>query len=243
MKKIGIVGGLSPESTILYYKTIVNEYRRRFQREDYPVIIVYSLSFGLFKEHVSRGNHSGAVGMLIEAVESLYRAGADFALISANTPHMFYEEVRAKSPIPLLNIIDCLAEEARRDGVTRIGLLGTKYTLTKGFYAERLRRHGMEAIIPDREDIELVNNVIFNELTWGIIREESKRKIIEVIKRLKEKGAQAIALACTELPLLFKDTEEVVGLKLYDTARIHATKALEHALGKNTCSSPRVLTP
>lgn len=236
MRKIGIVGGLSPESTVLYYKTIVEEYRRRFHREDYPVIIVYSVRFGLFREYIGMGVHDKAVELLVNAVESLYRAGADFALISANTPHMFYDEVAARSPIPLLNIIDCLAEEAGKDGVSRIGLLGTKYTLTQGFYSNRLRKHGLEAIIPDREDAELVNDIIFNELTWGIVREESRKKIIEVMERLKEKGAEAIALACTELPLLFKGIQEVNGIKLYDTARVHALKALEYALGERHCS-------
>ncbi len=235
MKNIGIVGGLSPESTVLYYRTIIDEYRKRFRREDYPVIIIYSVRFGLFREYVSRGEYDKAVELLVEAVESLYRAGASFALISANTPHMFYDDVSSRSPIPLLNIIDCLAEEAMRDNVSRIGLLGTKYTLTKGFYAERLRRYGLEAIVPDEEDVELVNNIIFNELTWGVIRRESRNRIIGVIEKLKNKGAEAVALACTELPLLFEGVREVEGLRLYDTARIHAVKALEYALGEKRC--------
>ncbi len=235
MKKIGIVGGLSPESTVLYYKTIIDEYRRRFHREDYPVIIIYSVRFGLFREYVSKGEYGKAVELLVNAIKSLHQAGADFALISANTPHMFYDKVAVESPIPLLNIIDCLVEEAKKEEISRIGLLGTKYTLTQGFYSNRLRKHGLEAIVPGKEDIELVNNIIFNELTWGIIRKESRDRIIKIIERLKKKGAEAVALACTELPLLFEGIREVNGVRLYDTARIHAVKALEHALGEKRC--------
>ncbi len=134
-----------------------------------------------------------------------------------------------------LDIIDCLAEEAKKEGVSRIGLLGTKYTLTQGFYSNRLRKHGLEVVVPDREDVELVNDIIFNELIWGVIKRESRNRIMEVIERLKKKGAEAIALACTELLLLFEDIREVNGIWLYDTARIHAVKALEYALGEKRC--------
>ncbi len=228
MKKIGIVGGLSPESTILYYKTIVDEYKRIKGDEKYPDIIIYSVNFGLFTEYVEKGMDREAADIIVEAIKALHRAGADFVVISANTPHMFYDYIASKSPIPLINIIDALAEQAIKDGVKVIGLLGTKYTLTKGFYVDRLAEHGIKAVVPEPPDIETVNNIIYNELVKGIIRDESRRTLIGIIKRLKEKGVEAVALACTELPLLL--TGSVDNVKLYDTARIHALKALYEAL-------------
>jgi len=230
-KRIGIVGGLSPESTVLYYKTIVEEYRRRFGNESYPVIIIYSVNFEAFTRAVEEGRDGDAKAILLEAIEALARVGADFALISANTPHMYFDDLAKSSPIPLLSIIDALAEELRKDGVKRVGLLGTKFTLTRGFYVEGLRRHGIEAIVPSPEDIDLVNNVIYQELVKGVVKESSRRAVEGVIERLKQRGVQGVALACTELPLLL--TGEVAGLKLYDTARIHAVKALEHALERS----------
>ncbi|MCD6469492.1 amino acid racemase [Candidatus Bathyarchaeota archaeon] len=193
------------------------------------------MSFDQFREYWRSKKFEKVIELLLKAVMALGRAGADFALISANTPHLFYDEVEKRSPIPLLNIIDCLAEVAKMDGISKIGLLGTKYTLTLGFYSERLRKHGLEALVPEKEDIDIVNDIIFNELTWGIIREGSRRKVMKIMEKLKEKGSEAVALACTELPLLFEGTREIYGMKLYDTAKIDAVKALDYALGKNAC--------
>ncbi len=227
MKRIGLVGGLSPESTILYYKTIVGEYRRRFRDENYPVIIIYSVGFGEFTEYMRRREYGKAAGILIDAVKALYRAGADFALITANTPHLLYDKVAGESPIPLINIIDALAEKLLEDGVKRIGLLGTRYTLTLGFYSDRLKQYGIETIIPDPRDIEVVNRIIYDELVKGNIREDSRIKIHGIMEKLVEKGAEGIALACTELPLIAYGFEKA---PIYDTARIHALKALDEAL-------------
>ena len=228
MKAIGIVGGLSPESTILYYKTIIEEYRRRFGNEYYPIIIIYSVNFGEFTRLVEEGKHMEAANLLIEAVKALHRAGADFALIAANTPHMFFDYIRTHSPIPLLSIIDALAEELKKDNIREVGLLGTKFTLTQGFYVEGLRKHGIKAIVPDLEDIEVVNKIIYGELVKGVVKKESRDKLVEIIRELVAKGAKGIALACTELPLLISG--EVDGVKLYDTTRIHAVRALEFSL-------------
>jgi aspartate racemase len=228
-KRIGIIGGLSPESTILYYKTIIEEYRRRFNDEHYPEIIIYSIDFEEFTRAVDEGRDHDAIELLMNAINRLAYAGVDFAIISANTPHKYFNILVKRSPIPILSIIDALAESIIRDGLKRIGLLGTKYTLTQGFYAEGLRRYGIEAIIPDREDIELVNNIIYEELVKGIIRDSSRRIIYNIIDRLIANGAEGVALACTELPLIVRQDD--LRVKIYDTARIHAIKALEYALG------------
>ncbi len=228
MKTIGIIGGLSPESTVLYYTNIVREYRGMRGDENYPKIIIYSVCFGEFTRLVEQQRFREAAEILVEAAVSLHSAGADFALISANTPHMFFEEVKSRSPIPLISIIDALAEELKRNGVRRVGLLGTKHTLTHPFYADGLRKNNIEAIIPDPGDVELVNEIIYDELVKGVVRDESRGLVVGIIRKLVRRGAEGIALACTELPLLI--TGEVEGVKLYDTAKIHSMKALELAL-------------
>jgi len=227
LKNIGIVGGLSPESTILYYKTIIEEYRRMFGDENYPSIIIYSVNFGKFTEFMREGKRREAADLLVKAVKSLQSAGADFALIAANTPHMFFDYIASRSSIPLLSIIDALAEVLKRDNISKVGLLGTKFTLTQEFYVRGLKKHNIEAIIPEPNDIDTVNAIIYGELVKGIFKEESRSKVVEIIKRLIRKGAKGVALACTELPLLISGT--VDGTKLYDTAKIHAIKALKYA--------------
>ena len=227
MKNIGIIGGLSPESTILYYKTIIEEYRRKFKDENYPNIIIYSVNFGKFTKLISEGKDEAAAEMLVEAAKSLEKAGASYILIAANTPHMLLNYIKARVKTPIISIIDALAEELKKDNVKTVGLLGTKFTLTKPFYIEGLRKHGINALTPQPEDIELVNKIIYQELVKGIVRSESKKQLIKVIEKLIDNGAQGIALACTELPLLI--TGKVNNIKLYNTAKIHATKALEYA--------------
>jgi len=228
MKTIGIVGGLSPESTVLYYTNIIEEFRRRYGNEEYPEIIIYSVNFGKFTRIMEKGKFKEAADIIIKAIKALHKAGADFAIISANTPHIAFDYIASQSPIPLINIIDSLAEELKKNSIGKIGLLGTKFTLTYGFYVKGLRKHGINAIVPDLKDVEIVNRIIYDELTKGIVKDSSRNMLLKIIEKLVKEGAEAIALACTELPLILK--ENMVNVKLYDTAKIHSIKALEYAL-------------
>lgn len=228
MKTIGIVGGLSPESTVLYYNNIIREYRRRYNNEYYPKIIIYSVNFGEFTRLMEECRLKEAADMLLDAIKSLHLAGADFAIISANTAHIVFNRISSRSPIPIISIIDSLAEVVKKDNARKVGLLGTKFTLTHGFYAKGLRKHGIEAIVPGQKDIETVNNIIYRELTKGLIKKTSRELLEKIIMKLIKKGAEGVALACTELPLLLKKPVETI--KLYDTAKIHSIKALELAL-------------
>jgi aspartate racemase len=221
---LGIVGGLSPESTILYYKYLVREYLNKHGGRQYPRVLIYSVDFAGFSEAMRSGNRTKALEILTEAVTSLMQGGADLIIISANTPHMLFDDVVKATGARMIHIADSLAKALKRDGVRRVGLLGTKVTLTKGFYAERLAKHGIEAITPSAKDIEVVNEIIMAELTKGIIKEESRKVIEGIAEKLVKRGAQAIALACTELPLLIKG--EVAGVKAYDTALEHVRDAL-----------------
>ncbi len=143
---------------------------------------------------------------------------------------MFFDYLSSRSPIPLISIVDALAEALKRDHIKIVGLLGTKFTLRSRFYVDGLRKHGIEALIPSDEGVDVVNEVIYRELVKGVVKAESRAKVVEVIEDLVSRGAQAVALACTELPLLVSG--EACGVKLYDTAVIHAIKALDYALSK-----------
>ncbi len=229
MLRIGVVGGLSPESTLLYYRYMINEYRKLRTDENYPEIIVYSLSFGKFADLMRAGKREEAKNYVLEAVKALEGAGCGLVLISANTPHIFYDEISKAVSTPLLNIIDVLAEALRKEGIAKVGILGTYTTMTSGFYAERLSRHGIKAISPEGKDAEVVDRIIMEELTQGMINESSRRLLADIGEKLKARGAEAIALACTELPLLIKD--HLAGLKVFDTAQLHAKKAVRVSLG------------
>ncbi len=228
-KRIGIIGGLSPESTLLYYRYMIDEYRRLNNDNNYPEIIIYSLSFGKFSTYVKARKLDEAADYIGNAVKALENAGCEFALISANTPHMLYDKITKEVRIPLLNIIDVLAETLKKDKIGKVGVLGTYDTMTSGFYLDRLEKHGIKAIAPDGRDAELINSIIMDELTKGIINNSSKKLVEEVAKKLIARGAQAITLSCTELPLLFK--EWVAEVKAYNTAELHARKSIRIAVG------------
>ena len=227
---LGIVGGLSPESTILYYRYVVEEFLERVGGGRYPELMIYSVDYAGFSRAVRSGDMGEALSILVKAVESLMRGGADLIIISANTPHILFDEVAAATGARMIHIADALAKALRRDGVRRVGLLGTRVTLTKGFYAERLRKHGIEAVVPSPEGVEVVDRVIREELTKGIIREESREAVEAVAKELVEAGAEAVALACTELPLLIRG--EIAGVRAYDTAREHVREAVNALLSE-----------
>lgn len=231
---LGIVGGLSPESTILYYRYVVEEFLERFGGRRYPELMIYSVDYARFSGAVRSGDMGEALDILVRAVKALMRGGAEVVIISANTPHILFDEVVAATGARMIHIADSLAKALRRDGVRKVGLLGTKVTLTKGFYVERLARHGIEAIVPPPEGIEVVDRVIREELTKGIIREESRAAVEAVARELVRAGAEAIALACTELPLLIKG--EIAGVRAYDTAREHVRDAID-ALVLNTATT------
>lgn len=223
------MGGLSPESTTVYYEHIVREYRRRFGDHSYPEIVIYSVNFQRFIDWMRDERWDLVAEGLAEAVERLGRAGADFALIASNTVHIVFDEVQKRSTIPLVSIIDATAEAIEREGLRRVGLLGTLFTMTRDFYREGLARRGIEVVTPSREDMELVDRVIFEELVNGVLKPESKKEFLRIIGELERMGARGVILGCTEIPLLV--SQEDVSIKLFDTARIHAEKALELALG------------
>ena len=227
-EKIGILGGLSPESTATYYEYITREYTKRYGDYGYPEIIIYSVNFQEFIEWQNQDRWDLATEKMIKAFKALERAGADFGIIASNTMHFVFDEVQREISIPLINIIEATAEVIEREGLKTVGLLGTVFTMSKDFYKAGLEKRGITTFVPDRKDQQFVNSVIYKELVRGLIKPKSRQGYIKIVKKLKERGAQGIVLGCTEIPLLIK--KEDCGVQLYDTILIHAEKALNYAI-------------
>lgn len=228
MKHIGLIGGLSPESTIEYYKIICEEYNRLKGGFNFPAITIRSLNLQEIAELMEEIQWSSVADKIVTAAYDLQRAGADFAAITSNTPHNAYDMIKKMSPIEILSIMDATAEEIKKDGFSRVGLLGTKYTMELGYFERALEQHGIETIVPDAQDRGFVNHVIWEELVHGKVTYAAKQGYQEIIQKMVNRGAQGVILGCTEIPLLIKP--EDVPLKTYDTATIHAKAILGYAL-------------
>lgn len=229
MKTVGLIGGMSWESTIPYYKIINEIVKEKLGGLHSAQIILYSVEFDEIEKCQSSGQWDKSAEILGNAAKKLELAGADFILICTNTMHKVAPQIQNMISVPIVHIADATADSLERDKVSKVALLGTKYTMTQDFYKSKLIDRGFEVFIPDKEDIEIVNHVIFNELCVGVINKDSQKKFSEIIGKLKDKGAQAVILGCTEIGLLIKDENSV--LPIYDTTLIHATKAAELLLG------------
>ncbi len=227
-KTIGIVGGMTPESTSFYYEYITRTYYKKFGNYGFPEIIIYSVSFQQYVDWMNIGNWNAIAEGLTRAVVSLKNAGADFAIIATNTMHKVFHEIEQKSPIPLLSIIDSTAKAIKKRAITNVGLLGTVFTMREKFYKEGLAKFDIKTLVPNESDQQTVNRIIFNELGTGEIKKRSKKVYMEIINRLGQQGAEGVILGCTEIPLLVdeKDSE----LPLFNTSAIHAEDALEFSL-------------
>ncbi|WP_457550351.1 aspartate/glutamate racemase family protein [Archaeoglobus sp.] len=226
MRTIGLLGGMSWESTLEYYRIINEEVTKRLNGLHSSKIILYSFDFDEIAELQSRNRWNELCEILAEKAEMLEKAGADCILICTNTMHKVADYVQSRINVPLLSIIDCVAREIVKRGIKRVGLLGTKFTMEDGFYKDGLRKYGLEVVVPDEKDRNEVHRIIFEELCRGIFKEPSRRKLIEIIEKLKMKGAEGVILGCTELPLLIKQSE----IPIFDSTKIHAVYAVEFAL-------------
>jgi len=227
-KKIGILGGLTPESTVTYYQHIVRSYRKMFGDHAYPEIIIYSVSFQKFEDWMEEEDWDSIKEALLSCLGGLSDAGADFAVIATNTMHIVFDELKERSPVPIISIIETTAEAIKKEGMDVVGLLGTCFTMEEPFYREGLERHGIEVVVPGKADRDYINKVIFEELSRGILHPESRDRFLDIIEDLIQRGVQGIVLGCTEIPLLV--APEHTPVKLFDTATLHAEKALEYAI-------------
>ena len=228
MKTIGLIGGMSWESTIPYYRIINEKVKETLGGLHSARIILYSVEFAEIEECQATGQWDKSAGILGDAAKKLEAAGADFIVICTNTMHKVADQIQAGISVPVIHIADATADKLEAANIRRVALLGTKYTMTQDFYKSRLIARGFDVLIPDEKDVETVNNVIYKELCLGEIREESRAEFSRIIAALKEKGAEAVILGCTEIGLLVQ--QESSALRIFDTTEIHAVRAAELAL-------------
>lgn len=227
-RAIGILGGMSPESTAVYYEHITRQYTARSGDYGYPEILIYSVNFQRYVEWQREGRWDEAAKAMADALESLRVAGADFGIIATNTMHIVFDQVQAAVGMPLLSIVDATAQAIRDAGLRSVGLLGTVFTMRERFFRDGLNRHGLEVLVPERDDQDRINDIIYGELCRGRILPESRAVFLGVFEILRKLGAQGIVLGCTEIPLLVRP--EDCGLPLFNTTILHAERALEFAV-------------
>lgn len=228
MKTIGLIGGMSWESTQTYYRLINQGVKARLGGLHSARLVLYSVDFAEIEALQHRGDWAATAQILGGAARSLAAAGADFLVLCTNTMHKVAPQLEQAVDIPLLHIADATANELHRQGVTRVGLLGTRFTMEQAFYRERLEAQGIEVLIPDAAQRQTVHRVIYDELCRGEIRADAKADYLEIVGSLAGQGAQGVILGCTEIGLLIQagDTD----VPLFDTTAIHAEQAVEAAL-------------
>jgi aspartate racemase len=230
MKTLGIIGGLGPESTIDYYGKIIALYRERTGDGSYPQFIINSINMKKGLDFMEANNLAGMANYLLEEIGKLARAGATFGLISANTPHIVFDEVASKSPISLISIVEatCAAAQARK--LKRLALLGTRYTMRATFYPKVFSREGIELLVPGLDDQTYVHDKYLNELVSGKFLPETRAGLLAIVDRLKTgSNIDGVILAGTELPLILRDTEHK-GVPFLDTTQIHCEAAVTEML-------------
>jgi aspartate racemase len=230
MKTLGIIGGVGPESTIDYYGRIIARYRERTGDGSYPQFLINSINLKRGLDFMEANNLSGMADYLAGEIDKLARAGATFGLISANTPHIVFDEVASKSPIPLISIVEttCAAAKARK--LKRLALFGTRYTMQAAFYPKVFSREGLELVVPDPKDQTYIHDKYLNELVAGKFLPETRAGLLAVVDRMKEKhDIDGVILAGTELPLILRDTEHN-GIPFLDTTEIHCEAAVTEIL-------------
>lgn len=229
MKTIGLLGGMSWESTSNYYKALNEGVKSKLGGLHSAKICLYSVDFAEIELLQHQGKWTETADILVHAAKAVELAGADFIMICTNTMHKVVPEIEAKITIPILHIADATAEQLVKDGITTVGLLGTRFTMEQDFYKARLtEKYGINVNVPNSAEQTVIHNIIYDELCLGEIKQGSKEKYLEVINTLFQQGSEAIILGCTEIALLVHqaDTE----IPLYDTTEIHARRGVEQAL-------------
>jgi len=231
MKTIGLIGGMSWESSLEYYRVMNLTVKEKLGGFHSAKCFMYSLDFEEVEKLQHEGKWDEATALMIEAARKIEKAGADFVVICTNTMHKMAEEIKKSIRIPLLHIADVTAEKIKEKGLRKIGLLGTRFTMEQDFYRSRLeKKHGLEVIVPDEEERQIIQNILYNELCVGEIKKLSKNTFKKIIKNLAIRGAEGIILGCTEIPLIVEQKDYKI--PLFDTTRIHAKRAVEYALGE-----------
>lgn len=228
MKTIGLIGGTGWISTVEYYHIINKETGKRLGGHNAARCLLYSFNYADINECNIRDDHEGVYKLVLDAAFRLKIAGADFIVLCANTLHQYVEQLDDEVKLPIVHIADATAAEIKRKNISTIGLLGTKFTMEMDFYTKRLSDAGINSIIPEKSERLFIHSVIMNELLKEEYRQESKKKFLEIINDLEQKGAEGIVLGCTEIPLLIKQQD--THLPVFNTLEIHAKAAVDFAL-------------
>ncbi|AYO23347.1 aspartate/glutamate racemase family protein [Vibrio owensii] len=231
MKTIGLIGGMSWESTANYYQIINREVKSRLGGLHSGKICLYSVDFAEIETLQHQGRWDDTARILSQAAKSVEAGGADFILICTNTMHKVADQIQQAVNVPLVHIADATAEKLVADGIKKVGLLGTRFTMEQDFYKQRLiDKFGVDVVVPSSDDQTIVHEVIYNELCKGEVLEDSRQQYLAIINKLVEEGAEAVILGCTEIAMLVEPQHTDV--KLYDTTEIHAKAAVEAALNE-----------
>jgi aspartate racemase len=231
MQVIGLIGGMSWNSTLEYYRIINESFTRRLGGLHSARLVLYSLDFDEIQRAQHESRWDDMTRVLVDAGNAVKRAGADFLVICTNTMHKVTDDVEAEVGLPVLHIVDVTGDAIRERGLQRIGLLGTRFVMTEPFYQERLRdRFAIELLVPGEGDIDTIHQIIYNELCEGKIKASSRRVCADIISRLVDEGAEGIVLGCTELPLLIQPSD--IHAPIFDTTRLHAEAAVNLALAE-----------
>jgi aspartate racemase len=228
MKTIGIIGGITWESTIEYYRVINTLVHQELGGYHSAKCIIHSVDFAEVEQAQHAGNWTKVTNILTEAANGLEKAGADFLIIATNTLHKVADEVQNAISIPIIHIADATAKEVKAQGLKTVGLLGTSFTMEESFYTKRFNAYDVNILVPNKRDRELINKTIFEELCFGKVNETSKVAYMKIIEKLKENGAEAVILGCTEIGFLVTNADADV--PLFDTVQIHAREAVRRAI-------------
>jgi aspartate racemase len=221
MKKIGLIGGMGPESTLEYYNLIIHEFKDDKVILNYPEMIIYSVNLSEFLDLMTVKAYDEVVEMLVDKLNALKKAGADFAAITANTPHMLYDRVIARSPLPLISIVEATCEETRKRGLKKPGLFGTGFTMAGKYYQDVFNRYNIPLGLPTEADQKIINEMLFTEIELGIFKNQTRVLLIKHIQKLvEEEHIDSLILGCTEFPLIFTENE-YAGIPMLNTTRIH----------------------
>lgn len=224
--KIGMIGGVGPESTVDYYQRLIKLYQKNVSGDDYPEIIINSINMTAMLKFVSGKYWDGLTGMLADAIRALQNAGADLAFIASNTPHIVFEQVRRVSPIPLVSIVDATRMEAKKLGLKKVGLLGTLFTMQSSYYQAEFDKSGIAMLVPNEEEQRYIQQKLFSEIENGVFLEETRNGLLKIVKRLiADESIDGVILGCTELPLILTKSE--YGIPFLNTTEIHAQRIFE----------------
>ena len=231
MKVIGLVGGTGWISTVEYYRIINQEINRLLGGLQSARCVLYSFNYAVIHELNEKYDTAGQYALMLDAATKLVRIGAEGIVLCANTLHQFADQLEKQIPVPLVHIATATAKQIKKQQLSTVGLLATKYTMEMDFYKKRLNKENIEVLIPDAAEREFIHGTITHDLLKGIIKEESKARFLQIMNRLHSQGAEGIILGCTEIPLLIK--QEDTKLPLFDTLTIHSLAAVDFALGNN----------